>query len=740
MIRPYRLLSLLAAATCLIPAAVLAQDVTGLVPHTGAGSSNAPVSFHADRVNYDKTGNIVTATGHVHAIQNGQTLDADKVTIDRTTGIVTADGHVVLTQPTGNTVYAHHAVLQKGMKDAVMNGVSARLAQNVRIVANGATRTGGQIDELGKVLYSACDLCKTDPTHAPTWQIRATSATRDLQHKMIEFTNPRLELYGVPVFYSPFLTEPDPSVKRQTGLLIPSLGVSSRLGFFFAQPYYITLGPTADVTLTPILAVKQGPALKVDYREAFNHGTLDLNLSGGRTDGSFGNSIFANGTFDLNDDWRTGFSYNHASNPNYLDDFSILPNVAYLASTVYLEGFSEGSYARIDAQTFQGLVASVDQTELPIVAPYAQYHFVSGQDGIGGQFRVDTSVFNVFRNVGTNTRRAAVIPGYSVPFMLPAGITGTARVELVAAAYDATHLYQQPNFGTADGANSSRVQPYGAVYLSWPLVRSAGKYGTQLIEPEAQLVVSPNVGISKNSIIPNEDSLDLEFSDANLFDYNRYPGIDRLEGGSRVDYALHAAWYLPAGATLDGLIGQSYRFHKDSDYLPDSGLNDNASDFVARAIVAPTPWFNLAYRTRLSHDDLGVRMIDATANVGTKPLSFSAGYLYSSTDPYLLYDAASPTGQVTLNPPPAYFIPRKEVTAAMQSSYHSWTLSAGVQRDLQSGQFDEANFGVGWQNDCFGVNLSYYQRFTSYNLDNGDTVVLLQFTFKTLGNVGFNAL
>ncbi len=110
--------------------------------------------------------------------------------------------------------------------------------------------------------------------------------------------------------------------------------------------------------------------------------------------------------------------------------------------------------------------------------------------------------------------------------------------------------------------------------------------GSQIIEPEVQLVASPNVGISQNDRIPNEDSLDLEFSDANLFDLNRYPGIDRLEGGSRVDYAMHAAWYLPQGAFVDGLIGQSYRFHKDNDYLPESGLNDNVSDIVGRLVLA----------------------------------------------------------------------------------------------------------------------------------------------------------
>jgi LPS-assembly protein len=101
---------------------------------------------------------------------------------------------------------------------------------------------------------------------------------------------------------------------------------------------------------------------------------------------------------------------------------------------------------------------------------------------------------------------------------------------------------------------------------------------------------------------------------------------------------------------------------------------------------------------------------------------------------------ASSTGQVTINPPAGYFIPRKEITTNLATSYDGWSAAAGVQRNLQTGRFDEANFSVGWQNDCFGANLIYVQRFTSFNLDTGNTLVLLQFTFKTLGNVGFNAL
>ncbi len=740
MTRTGRILLLL-ASTCLGGPA-LAQSMGALTPGPApSGNQNAPVSFTADKVSYDKTGNIITASGHVTAIQSGQTLHADSVTINRNTNVVTASGHVVLVQPAGDTVYADHIVLSNNMKNAVMNGVAARLALNARIIANGGRRYNGQIDELSKPVYSACDLCVTNPRSPPTWAIRATSATRDLQHKMIEFRNATLLMKGVPVFWMPYMTEPDPSVKRQTGLLIPALGATSQLGAFIAIPYYITLGKSADVTLTPILATKEGPALKANYREAFNQGALDVKLSAGRDRGTFGNSIFANGTFDINNYWRTGFSFNRASNPQYLDDFSILPNAAYLASNVYLEGFSSSSYARIDAETFQGLVTSVNQSELPIVAPYGQYHYVSQPDSLlGGTFRIDTSVFNVMRDVGTNTRRFSVIPAYSVPFMLPGGITGTARMQLDTAYYDADKLNEQPNYSPIQQSTFSRAQPYGAVMLRWPFIRPTQHWGSQLIEPIVQFVASPVTGISDNYKIPNEDSLDLEFSDANLFDLNRYPGIDRLEGGSRVDYALHAAWYLPGGMTLDSLIGQSYRFHKDFVYLPGSGLEDNVSDFVTRIVVAPTPWFNVSYRGRLSHSTFGNRMTDVTANFGNSRLKLSGGYLYTNTNPYALYDDLTPGEVINLNPPPAYFVPRQEATLNLSTHYGAWTFSGGGQRNLKTGMFDEVNASVGWQNNCFGVNLLFYKQYTSYYLETGNTLVLLQFNFKTLGTVGFNAL
>ena len=60
-------------------------------------------------------------------------------------------------------------------------------------------RTGGLLNELSRVVYSACDLCKDDPTRPPLWEIDAASAVQDTEHKTIEYRDAVLRMEGIPV-------------------------------------------------------------------------------------------------------------------------------------------------------------------------------------------------------------------------------------------------------------------------------------------------------------------------------------------------------------------------------------------------------------------------------------------------------------------------------------------------------------------------------------------------------------
>ena len=711
------------------------------LPTAGTGSpasSHDPVTFTADKVEYDRDHALVIARGAVEAWQNDHVLRADEIVFNRETGVAAARGHVALLEPDGETIFASYAELDRDMRNGVMRDMSALLTENGRLAANGARRTAGQINELSRVVYSSCDLCAKDPTKAPLWQIRAASAVQDLEHKMVEYYDASLEMYGIPVAYFPYLSHPDPSVQRQSGFMIPWAGNSSNIGVFYAQPYYWVIDAQSDATIVPMMTTRAGPQLDLQYRQRFNNGTLLLNTSVGYVDKAVQGTIVARGQFSYDNTWRWGFDINRASSLAYLRDFHTGMDLAgalnLLPSTVYLEGFGQGSYSRFDVISYQSLSTTISDTRLPLVLPRYQYSYFGLPDALGGRLTVDVGAFNVLRSAGTDTRRASLTANWVRPFNGLLGDRWKLTVHGDAAAYDMSQLNNQPNFGKAGHFETARALPQVAVDVRWPFARDSGAWGIQLLEPMAQLVIAPRAGNSQLFRIPNEDSLDFEFSDANLFGFNRFPGIDRLEGGTRLNAAFHGAWYL-GGTTFDGLIGQSYRTYKDDLFPTASGLHNQVSDIVARGTFSPTSWFDLTYRTRLDAKTLATRMVDAVAAVGTPRFRVSGGYTYSSFNPYTYYDRVAP--------PPAgspYYNARNEVSLAASTNWGKYRVSAFARRDLAKNQMVAYGGDLIYEDECFILDLKFNRRYTTYLFENGATTLLLQVTFKTVGQVGYRAL
>jgi LPS-assembly protein len=708
---------------------------TSPIPGTGATfNSRQPVTFQADRIDYNQKTNIVTLTGHVEAWQAGHVLFADRVLYDRNTNIADAVGHVVLVSPDGQIVYSDYAELSRDMTNGIMSMVNITLPLNAKLAANGGRRTEGQVNELSRAVYTACDVCAKHPDRYPLWQISARSATQDLQHHLIEYKDATMEIYGFPILWFPYFSHPDPTAKRMSGLLIPAAGYSTHLGAFAEIPYYWVINNSSDATITPIISSKNGLAGDVKYREDFNFGSMKIDASSGLDDGKIQGALFANGLFDLNPAWRFGFNVQRASSVDYLNDYSILPNVNELQSQFYLEGFGAGSYARLESSFYQGLVGSVTDSELPLVLPYGLYSYNGQPDSFGGSLSVNASAFNILRTVGTDTQRAAISSDYSIPFQDSLGGQWSTVFHVDAAAYNATGLNEYPNFDTtAANASEGRVLPQVALNYRWPIMNDSGFLGSQLFQPIVQLIAAPIISnnIDKTNI-PNEDSYDFQFTDANLFGFNKYPGIDRLENGMRANLGFESEWFLGNGGTIDGLIGQSYRANKEDDFPPDSGLNDNVSDIVARLTYTPTSWLDFVYRTRLSHTSLQDQYTDTFFSAGVPALRISAGYLYSATDPYFFYDGSPP--------PASFFVPRSEATFGLSAVYKEWNFNTSFQRNIETGQFDSTNVSGGWQNNCLGINLLFSRSNTTIGNETGSTTVLLTVTFKTVGAIGFNAL
>ena len=736
---------------CLVlaPATALAQ--LGDLARTGENqqqvSGNQPVTFLADRVSYDKTNSIVSATGHVQAWQNGHYLSADRVTFDRNTDVAAAYGHVTIVDPDGEIVFGDYAELSQGMKNGVIDGMRALLANGGKMAANGGRRTGGKLNELSRAVYTSCNVCALDPTAPLDWQIRASHLTQDLENKRIEYTDAWLDVLGVPVLYMPYMSNSDPSVKRQSGFLAPSFGTSSNyLGAFATLPYYLVLDDKSDLLITPEVSSQQGGQLEADYRLWLNEGRIDLNGAVANDENHIQGFFFGKADFNWNDTWRYGTNVNLGTSVNYLRDYQI-PGYGgnYLGSNVYVEGFGVGAYTRLDIIGYQGLNNSIDQSSVPYALPRYVYSFLGEPDWLGGRLSFDSEDFDVLRRQGADVQRVAARVGWDRPFAGLLGEQYLVTADLRAAAYNANVLDGQPDYGDTSHATTAHAQPQVSVKVSWPFVRDGGSLGTQTIEPIVQLIASPQTGNALHDHIPNEDSLAYEFSDATLFSLNRFGGFDRFDGGERANFALHGNWTFLGGQVLDGLVGASAISHiTKSDFpvfQPFNGFDtgSHVSDIVARAQLVPNKWVDFTTRARFDHRTGDLRFADAVTSFGHGPIRFHAGYLYTSTDPYVLYDgdpyvpgylAQSNNGYTN------YYTPRNEVNAGAELHFGHYKISGDATRNLETGQMDSVGGHVNFEDECTIFDIYLYRRYTSINGDNGNTTLLFTITLKTVGQFG----
>jgi LPS-assembly protein len=688
-------------------------------------SGNEPVTFLADRVTYDKINGIVTASGHVQAWQNDHYLAADSVTFDRNTDVAAGHGHVVIIEPTGEIIFGDYAEVSQGMKNGIITGMRAYLAQNGKLAANGARRTEGKLNEMSRAVYSACDLCKLDPLRAPEWQIRGDHATEDLEHKRIEYSDAWIDVFGYPVFWLPYMSQTDPSVKRQSGLLIPSFGVdNNHLGAFFTVPYYWVLDDASDLTTTPEISSQQGGDFAAEYRRWFNEGRIDFTGAFGRDSNELSAYLFGTAAFSWDDTWRYGANVALANNAVFLRDYNVTTAVYnYLQTTAYIEGFGVGSYSKLDASIFQGLNATVQQNTLPYVLPRYSYSFFSQPVFLGGRFTFDTMAWDVLRQVGTSDRRLAARAAWDRPFSGLLGEQYQFTASVAGAAYEANQLSSQPTYGEVGVSTAAHVQ---------------------VIEPIVQLIGAPQSGNSLHDRLPNEDSLDYEFTDTTLFSQNRFGGYDRFDGGERANFALHGNWTFKGGQVLDGIIGASAIEHIDQNLYPQFQPWDgfekrkHISDVVGRASLMVNKWVSLTARARIDQYNGDVRFGEAVASVGPPIAHMTLGYFYAATNPYSIYlnDYFVPNTLVPTNAnAAAFFTPRSDVGVGVGTKSSHFTASVDAHANVQTDQLDTLNAHLRWEDECTALDFLFQQRYTSILGDSGSTTILFTITLKTVGSI-----
>ena len=188
-----------------------------------------PMLVKANEIDYDYANHRVSAVGNVQIYYRNSTLEADKVVYDQTTKRLHAEGNVRLTDEDHKVTYGTIMDLSDDYRDGFVNSLRLDAPDQTRMAAARAERSNGNTTIFHSGVYTACLPCKDDPKKPPLWQVKAVRIIHDQTEKMIYFENASLEFFGRPIAWLPYFSAPDPTVKRKTGVLVPSIFVEHHL-------------------------------------------------------------------------------------------------------------------------------------------------------------------------------------------------------------------------------------------------------------------------------------------------------------------------------------------------------------------------------------------------------------------------------------------------------------------------------------------------------------------------------
>lgn len=691
-----------------------------------------PIAFSADELQVTDGDRRVIAIGNVEIIQAPRILNADRVEYDRQTGLMIAEGNVNLTENNQNVVFADRFEITGDLKNGFADHIKILMADDSRLAALGGERRDGSKSVLEKVVYSPCALCKDDPTKPPIWQVKANKAIHDETTQDVIYRDAVLEFAGVPVFYTPYFSHPAPDVYQRSGLLSTTIGSDSDLGGIIRTYSYLALDPYFDATVEATATTKQGELLGTEIRKRWDFGLLDIggSLSNAERSRGTGSSkqtfdpngrghFFANGRFDLTDEWRSGLDIMRASDDTYLREFNY-SDEDILRNRLYAEYFNRRDYAAINAYYFQDLRPGIPE-DSPYVVPWMNYQML-GDPGetFGGRWQFDTGLQSLYRPEGADSYRFSVAGDWERRWFLPAGFLATANLGAHGDFYitndQQLSLYSTPTTPNSD--TETRFLPDAQATLSWPLMTDMG-WARHTLEPIASVITAPQTD-DDQIMIPNEDSRDLEFDIENLFSRNHFPGHDRMESGTRFIYGLKSGWDGDWGFTRT-FLGQSVRLDDDRILPQDSGLEDKSSDLVGSIRGQYGQYVDVDYRFRLDEQDLASRRHELSGSFGTSSLRLNTAYFLAKGVPAT--DVAQDREQL--------------YTGLSTALTDYWSIGGYNRRD-----FDDPDAGtlasglyLAYRDECFDFSINAQRNFTNRSgLDSGDTIYF-RLGFKNLGEL-----
>lgn len=445
--------------------------------------------------------------------------------------------------------------------------------------------------------YTTCEADSDD------WYLRASNLELDDYTKTGTARNAWVQFKGVPILYTPWISFSFLN-QRQSGLLSPTWGTTTRSGFEVSTPYYWNIAPDMDATLTPRYLSKRGMQYQGEFRylgeqysgiDSIEYLPTDTDTNSTRYYVNLNHKqSFGNG-------WSASYDIERVSDDQYFSDMSTR---ILTTSRVALPQQGSVSYSN-DVWNFNGLVQKF-QTLDGISYPYErlpQLTLVGNKDWD----MVNTNLYSQWVSFDRNANapatqatasggvlttsvtgsRLTAYPSVSIPFAKPYGyITPKFGVNYTSYQLNNPSFNLDGTSGTYQSA--SRTVPIfsldSGLYFDRDMRVVKNNY-TQTLEPRLYYVYIP---YRNQSLLPVFDSAEADLNLGTLFMENQFVGNDRINNANQLSLAVTTRMIdaKTGEQRLAATLGQRFYFTDQKVGIPGEELRTGNTSDIVTAVTA----------------------------------------------------------------------------------------------------------------------------------------------------------
>ena len=452
--------------------------------------------------------------------------------------------------------------------------------------------------EITKGVFTTCK--KRDK--CPPWQLSAKKIQHDKKRKIINYESALLKVYDLPVMYFPKFFHPDPTVKRKSGFLIPTIKNSPNSDNFLNVPYFLAIAENKDATFSPRLYTDNKVLLQTEYRQAnfkSNH-FLDFSYFNEKSENSkthfFYNYLknFNTNNFESSEVY---LDIQQTSNDTYLraNKLKTQLNVdnSILKNSLNLDFYSNDFSINTETTIYEDLNKKKDSDKYEYILPKLKIvKKIDNKTNLNGDFSFKSQ--SLIRNYNTNIFEKTNFNDLifnSFPKITDQGFYNNYSFILRNA--------------NSDSQNSTKYKKDANYYISGifqynsslPLIKEDEKI-QRVMRPKLSLKIAPD--FTKD--IRNNETARIDVN--NIYSIDRITSDDTLEGGLSLAFGNDFSIFDKKSSReyLSLKLANNIRFQENEDLPRINQIGQKTSNIFSEISINPNDFFKTRYNMSIKNN------------------------------------------------------------------------------------------------------------------------------------------